>query len=81
MIRWVLFVQRQGNRIDEVLLTIQSLKDRVDTIEENANTSVRFNEQMETNNGAPDLGQRTFNPSVHKDATVISVIVSGLPVR
>ena len=74
-------VQKQGYRIDEVMFTIQSLKDRVATIEQSqtANTCVPRGDQMETNNGIQDQGQRTFNPSARLDDTDISVIASGLP--
>ncbi|KAH3829598.1 hypothetical protein DPMN_102824 [Dreissena polymorpha] len=73
-------VQKQGNRIDEVMSTIQSLKDRVATTEQSqtANTSVPSGVQMETNNGIQDQGQRTFNPSARLDDTDISVIASSL---
>lgn len=74
-------VQRQGNRIDEMMDTIQSLKDQVDTIEQSqsVNTSGPFSDQMETNNCIPDQGQRTYNPSARSDDTDISVIARGIP--
>ena len=74
-------VQRQGTRIDEVMTTIQSLKDRVDTIEQSgsANAQGSGDENMDTGNGNVEQGQRTFRPAAHSDDTEMSVIVSGLP--
>ena len=74
-------VQRQGNRIDEVMTTIQSLQDRMGTIEQShsVNAQGSVNDGMDTDNGTIDHDQRTFRPTAQYDDTEVSVITSGLP--